>query len=195
MATTRPAGRWSTPSSRSSSGTGASNWPPPLHLLRCSRLSAVREWTPEKKIGSCIRVRLHAQAALDGAYLASRDNFPVPSCVFIILDDPSTRSRTRFYSAVKQAPGKGQPLRASAWKPGIVFPSLAEAEAFLLGAGCYYPSKYFARSAQFVSKTSTCSLMPPSSSSIPSRASRFWLVGGVSGLRRPWQRLSAFAVA
>ena len=124
--------------------------PPPLHLLRRSRLSAVGEWTPEKRLARAFEFGLSdAQAALDGAYLASRDNFPVASCVFIILYDPSAdwpESLGRFYLAVKQASGKGQPSRASAWKPGIVsrkFPLLVEAEVYLLGAGCYYPSKEF----------------------------------------------------
>ena len=125
----------------------------PLHLLRRSRLSTVGDWTPQRRIERAFHWgQTDAQSALDGAVQQRRDEFPLSSCVYVILYDPNgqwprvTRSLSRFYAATKIVRSGETASRFSAFKPGIVsrgFASLVESEAYLLGASCQWPSEEF----------------------------------------------------
>ena len=126
---------------------------PPLHLLRRSRLSTVGEWTPERRLVRAFDWgKADAQTALDSSFSGRQDKFPLASAVYVILYDPSgewpryTRSVARFYAAVKDVKEGKVANRSSPWRPGIVsrgFPSLVEAESYLLGATCQLPSAEF----------------------------------------------------
>ncbi len=125
--------------------------PPPLHLLRRSRLGTAGEWTPEARIRRAFELgQSDSKAALDGSVQSARDELPLRSTVYVVLYQPSgdwpkvVRDLGSFYLLVKEKSGSKPPNRASPWKPGIYsrgFPSEVEVEAYLLGASCQLPKR------------------------------------------------------
>ncbi|CAE7292878.1 unnamed protein product [Symbiodinium microadriaticum] len=117
--------------------------PVPLHLLRRARLATRSDWTPQRRLERAFEFgKQDAECALEGRYQAPRDSFPIQTAVYVILYDPSgswpriTRSSTSYFRAVQETRG--------VWRKGIVsrgFPSLVEAEAYLLGASCQLPNE------------------------------------------------------
>ena len=119
--------------------------PPPLHLLRRSRLASRRDWTPQRRLERAFELgQQDAESALEGRHQVSGGTFPLPTAVYVILYDPSgdwpriTRSRANYFRAVQSSTG--------VWRPNVVsrgFPSLVEAEAYCLGASCQLPNEEF----------------------------------------------------
>ena len=129
--------------------------PPPLHLVKRSRLSTAGSWDPTARIVRAFEFgKEDCLAALEQRPQRAADTeFPLRSQVYVILYDPTgnwpryTNTLCTFYREVKVCePGK-KPDRQSRWREGVVsrgFPSLVEAEAYLLGAKCRLPSGPFA---------------------------------------------------
>ena len=126
---------------------------PPLHLLRRGRLQPAQGWTPEQRSERAFQWgQRDTQAALDSSIQGAADNFPIRTCVWVVLYNPSgewpryTRSLQRFYEVVKISSGGRPPSRASPWRAGIVsrgFASIVEAEAYLAGGRYRLPSEEF----------------------------------------------------
>lgn len=129
--------------------------PPPLHLVKRSRLATAGVWDPTSRIVRAFEFgKSDCLAALEQRPQEAADTgFPLRSQLYVILYDPTgdwpryTNTLCTFYRAVKVPEPGRKPDRQSRWREGVVsrgFPSLVEAEAYLLGARCRLPSEPFA---------------------------------------------------
>ena len=116
------------------------------HLLRTCRLSSVKGWTPEARLGlayrsgRAVRFELDGESERTGPHINTR----LPIKVFVVIKSGAfpegfwTTDFNQFYSGI------GDPHRIGVRHPGTIyrsFASQAEGSAFLLGAECQWPRR------------------------------------------------------